>query len=61
MRTPVDLPEPPIQNAKVPASERGTTLYTVRGRLVNPRLDLDRISALEIDDDEAEYGGRSDG
>ena len=36
----------------VPSSFR---LYTVRGRLVNPRLDLDRTSALVAADDEAAY------
>jgi ribbon-helix-helix CopG family protein len=35
-------------------------LYTVRGRLVNPHLDLDRTSALFVADDEAEFArGRS--
>ena len=34
-------------------------LHTVRGRLVQPNLDLDRTSALLADDDEAEFGGRS--
>ena len=33
-------------------------LYTVRGRLVNPDLDLDRTSALIASDDEAAYGRR---
>lgn len=32
-------------------------LHTVRGRLVQPRLDLDRTSALLTADDEAEFGG----
>jgi hypothetical protein len=32
-------------------------LYTVRGRLVQPGLDLDRTSALLTADDEAEFGG----
>ena len=30
-------------------------LHTVRGRLVNPSLDLDRISALVVAEDEASY------
>jgi len=30
-------------------------LHTVRGRLVNPSLDLDRTSALVVADDEATY------
>src|SRR4029453_2452660 len=30
-------------------------LYTVRGRLVNPNLDLDRTSALLIADDEMDF------
>ena len=30
-------------------------LHTVRGKLVNPRLDLDRTSALAAADDEADY------
>jgi hypothetical protein len=35
-------------------------LYTVRGRLVKPHLDLDRTSALFVSDDEAEFArGRS--
>lgn len=33
-------------------------LHTVRGRLVNPDLDLDRTSALIAADDEAAYGRR---
>ena len=32
-------------------------LHTVRGRLVQPGLDLDRTSALLTADDEAEFGG----
>jgi hypothetical protein len=31
-------------------------LHTVSGRLKDPGLDLDRTSALDIRDDEAEYG-----
>jgi hypothetical protein len=31
-------------------------LHTVRGKLVNPDLDLDRTSALIAMDDEAAYG-----
>ena len=34
-------------------------LHTVRGRLVNPNLDLDRTSALLTADDEAEFGPAS--
>lgn len=30
-------------------------LYTVRGRLVNPQIDLDRTSALVAADDESAY------
>ena len=30
-------------------------LHTVRGRLINPHLDLDRTSALLLADDEATY------
>jgi hypothetical protein len=30
-------------------------LYTVRGRMVNPNMDLDRTSALVTADDEADY------
>jgi hypothetical protein len=81
MRTTVDLPEPLIQNARLLAAQRGTTLsgvvedalrsqfaertahpapafrlFTVKGRLVDPALDLDRISAIEAREDEAEYG-----
>jgi len=33
-------------------------LQTVRGRLVNPDIDLDRTSALIVADDELEYGKR---
>ena len=33
-------------------------LHTVRGRLVNPQLDLDRTSALIELDDEAAYSNR---
>jgi hypothetical protein len=33
-------------------------LHTVRGKLVDPRLDLDRTSALVSADDEAEYRNR---
>lgn len=33
-------------------------LYTVRGRLVHPELDLDRTSALLAADDETNYGRR---
>ncbi len=32
-------------------------LHTVRGRLVDPAIDLDRTSALLLADDEAEYRG----
>jgi hypothetical protein len=32
-------------------------LHTVRGRLVRPNLDLDRTSALLIEDDEADFPG----
>jgi hypothetical protein len=32
-------------------------LHTVRGRLVRPDLDLDRTSALVVEDDETAYGG----
>jgi Ribbon-helix-helix protein, copG family len=35
-------------------------LHTVRGRLVNPNLDLDRTSALLVSEDEAVYGERKD-
>ena len=31
-------------------------LHTVRGRLVRPDLDLDRTSALVVEEDEAAYG-----
>jgi len=31
-------------------------LHTVRGRLVQPNLDLDRTSALLLDDDESAFG-----
>lgn len=30
-------------------------LFTVRGRLVNPGLDLDRTSDLLVNDDQADY------
>ena len=33
-------------------------LYTVRGRLVNPDLNLDRISELTVADDQKAYRGR---
>jgi hypothetical protein len=33
-------------------------LHTVSGKLVNPRLDLDRTSALTILDDESQYSDR---
>lgn len=33
-------------------------LYTVRGKLVNPAIDLDRTSALIATDDEGVYGRR---
>lgn len=32
-------------------------LHTVRGRLVQPELDLDRTSALETLDDESKFAG----
>ena len=32
-------------------------LHTVRGRLVNPNLDLDRTSALVVAEDEAAFRG----
>jgi|HubBroStandDraft_4_1064222.scaffolds.fasta_scaffold501834_2 hypothetical protein len=34
-------------------------LYTVRGKLVNPNLDLDRTSALVAADDEAPLRGNT--
>jgi hypothetical protein len=33
-------------------------IYTVRGRSVNPHVDLDRISALIAEDDESDYSTR---
>jgi hypothetical protein len=33
-------------------------LHTVRGRLVNPNLDLDRTSALIVAEDEASFRSR---
>jgi hypothetical protein len=33
-------------------------LHTVRGRLVNPDVDLDRTSALIASDDELRFSGR---
>lgn len=33
-------------------------LHTVRGRLVDPQVDLDRTSALIVRDDEAGFAGR---
>jgi hypothetical protein len=33
-------------------------LHTVRGRLVDPSLDLDRTSALEVSEDEAAFAVR---
>jgi hypothetical protein len=33
-------------------------LHTVHGRLVNPKLDLDRTSSLITQDDEAAYASR---
>lgn len=42
----LDRPEP---------AARPFQLHTVRGRLVNPNLDLDRTSALIEADDEAAY------
>jgi hypothetical protein len=33
-------------------------LHTVRGRLVQPNLDLDRTSALLVRDDESEFAGK---
>ena len=35
----------------------GFRLRTVKGRLVNPALDLDRTSALLVEDDEREFAG----
>ena len=40
----------------VPASP--FLLHTVRGKLVNPNLDLDRTSALEVHDDEEKFLSR---
>jgi hypothetical protein len=39
-------------------SSKPFRLHTVRGRLVNPSLDLDRTSALVATDDEAGYSRR---
>ena len=46
--------------AKPTQAVREFRLHTVRGRLVNPDLDLNRTSALEIENDEREFsrGGR---
>ncbi|MBY0502576.1 MAG: hypothetical protein K2X03_01615 [Bryobacteraceae bacterium] len=44
--------DPPTESAKVrPPFE----LFTVKGKLVNPDVDLDRISALIAADDEEKY------
>jgi hypothetical protein len=34
------------------------TLHTVKGQLVQPNLNLDRTSALLLEDDEAAYGNK---
>ena len=39
-----------------PAAAQKFRLHTVRGKLVNPNIDLDRTSALLVADDEAEFG-----
>lgn len=36
--------------------EKPFRLVTVKGRLVNPRIDLDRTSELLADDDRSAYG-----
>jgi len=41
------------------SSAKPFRLHTVRGKLLNPNLDLDRTSALIAADDEAEYHDRS--
>ena len=33
-------------------------LFTVKGKLADPNLDLDKTSALIVADDKEEYGGR---
>src|SRR5262245_8812405 len=43
-------------SAKRPTPVKAFRLYTVRGRLVQPDLDLDRTSALLVTDDESAYG-----
>ncbi len=42
-------------SAKRPPGASAFRLYTVRGRLVQPDLDLDRTSALLAADDESAY------
>jgi len=42
---------------KAPRSVPPFRLHTVKGRLVNPNLDLDRTSALVVAEDEASFRG----
>lgn len=42
-------------SSRKPASSPASRLHTVRGRLVNPNLDLDRTSALVVAEDEAAF------
>jgi hypothetical protein len=41
--------------SKPPATMPPFRLYTVRGKLVRPDLDLDRTSALLVEDDASSY------
>lgn len=41
-----------------PSSPKPFQLHTVHGKLVNPKLDLDRTSSLVSMDDESEYRQR---
>jgi len=45
-------------SAKAPRSAAPFRLHTVRGRLVDPNLDLDRTSALLVADDELAFSRR---
>jgi len=47
-----------LLTSKPNSSASGFRLHTVRGKLVNPDLDLDRTSSLILADDEAEFGTR---
>jgi hypothetical protein len=71
MRTTVAISDPLLENTKQYAEQRGTTvsnvsrsadapatpfkLHTVKGRMVDPNRNLDRISELVAVADEEEY------